>query len=231
MIDFDAQLPPCWYEQLEEFIHSSFALELKEFLKKEQQQNVVLYPHQSEIFRAFDLTRFKDVKVVLLGQDPYHQEGQAEGLSFSVSGNIAKPPSLRNIFKELVTDLNVNAPKFHSLAPWAKSGVLLLNSTLTVRHSQPASHSNKGWEIFTDLVIKKLSTTKKSLVFILWGGYARKKKSLIDCSKHLVIESAHPSPLSAYRGFFGSKPFSKANQYLIGKALVPINWDLNETSY
>ena len=230
MIDFNT-LPACWKEQLKDFLSSDSAASLVDFLKQEQSDNATLYPDPSYVFRAFDLTRFNDVKVVILGQDPYHQQGQAEGLCFSVSDETPKPPSLKNIFKELTADLDVEEPKNHSLVSWAKSGVLLLNSTLTVRHGQPGSHSDKGWEIFTDLVINKLSINKELLVFVLWGSYARKKKYLIDIKRHLVIESAHPSPLSAYRGFFGSRPFSQINQYLEKNSVTPISWDLNENCY
>jgi uracil-DNA glycosylase len=172
------------------------------------------------------LTDYDDVKVVILGQDPYHGPNQAEGLSFSVSNSVLKPPSLQNIFKELESDLGIPFPEANSLKPWANEGVLLLNSVLTVEEHSPASHKNIGWETFTDNVIKKINEKKEPVVFILWGRYARSKKSLITNPIHYVIESAHPSPLSAYNGFFGSKPFSKTNNFLISKNIKPINWEI-----
>lgn len=185
-----------------------------------------VFPKTDDVFKALHLTPYKDVKVVILGQDPYHNDNQAMGLSFSVPKGIALPPSLLNIYKELHDDLGVQQPTSGDLTKWAERGVLLLNAVLTVRAHQAASHQGKGWEIFTDSVLKALNEREEHLVFILWGGFARKKKVLIDTSKHTVIESAHPSPLSAYNGFFGSKPFSKANKALEAHGQAPIDWSL-----
>ena len=188
--------------------------------------NKVIYPKKSEIFKAFRTTSYQDTKVVILGQDPYHGIGQAEGLSFSVKKGIAKPPSLLNIFKELKSDLGYDIPIDGSLLEWANRGVLLLNSVLTVEENKPASHKYLGWENFTDEVIKKLNDKKTPIVFILWGAFARNKKKYITNSIHFVIESAHPSPFSAYNGFFGSKPFSKTNDFLKQNGIKPIDWNL-----
>ena len=184
------------------------------------------YPPAGEIFAAFDRCPFPDVKVVLLGQDPYHGEGQAHGLSFSVQAGVEPPPSLKNIFQELSSDLGCRTPKSGCLAPWAKQGVLLLNTVLTVRAHAAASHHGHGWETFTDKIIALLSARKKPLVFILWGAPARRKKAMIASPPHAVIESAHPSPLSAFRGFFGSRPFSRANAFLERTGQSPIDWQL-----
>ena len=184
----------------------------------------IVYPKKSEIFNAFRYTSYDDVKVVILGQDPYHGPNQAEGLSFSVSNQVLKPPSLQNIFKELESDLNIPFPKSNSLKPWAKQGVLLLNAVLTVEEHKPTSHKDKGWEIFTDDIIKILNEKQEPIVFILWGAYARNKKKLITNKKHLIIESAHPSPFSARNGFFGSKPFSKTNKFLRENGIKEIDW-------
>ena len=185
-----------------------------------------VFPNNDDVFRALHLTPYKDVKVVILGQDPYHNDGQAMGLSFSVPDGVLLPPSLQNIYKELSNDLGFVPPTSGDLTKWAKQGVLLLNAVLTVRAHQAASHQGKGWEAFTDAVLKAVSDKEDHVVFILWGGFARKKKSHIDISKHTVIESAHPSPLSAYAGFFGSKPFSKANAALQAHGQIPIDWSL-----
>lgn len=197
---------------------------LTNFVKKEYKQSTV-YPNPKNIFRAFELTPFDHVTVVILGQDPYHGNGQAMGLSFAVSKGVRIPPSLRNIFKEIESDTGAK-PDFENgdLSRWAKQGVLLLNATLTVRAGVPGSHQGHGWEEFTDAVIRTLSEKRQNIVFILWGNYAREKKQLIDEHKHCIIESPHPSPFSAYNGFFGSKPFSKANTYLTGLGSKPIDW-------
>lgn len=189
-------------------------------------QNTICYPPKNEIFNAFRLTPYEKVKVVIIGQDPYHGEHQAEGLSFSVKNNINRPPSLQNIFKELETDLGLNISNNNSLIPWAKEGVLLLNSVLTVEKDKPASHKDIGWEKFTDEVIKILNKKEKPIVFILWGNFAKAKKKYITNNIHKVIESAHPSPFSAHNGFFNSRPFSKTNEYLKSKQIEPINWQI-----
>ena len=185
------------------------------------------YPPGKQIFSAFDHAPFEHVKVVIIGQDPYHGPGQANGLCFSVSKGIAHPPSLINIFREIESDLNIAKPQSGDLSPWAAQGVLLLNATLTVRAHTAGSHQNKGWELFTDSVIDRLSEKRQGLVFLLWGGYAKKKGTRIDRSKHLVLTSGHPSPLSANKGYwFGNKHFSKTNEYLEKNGLAPINWQL-----
>lgn len=194
----------------------------------EEYKNKTIYPKMSEIFNAFTKTSYDNVKVVILGQDPYHGEGEAEGLSFSVKVGIQKPPSLINIFTELKNDLGINPPNHGSLVSWAEQGVLLLNATLTVVKDNARSHFGKGWEMFTDEVIKLINKKETPVVFILWGSDARSKKQLITNPKHLIIESAHPSPLSAYRGFFGSKPFSKANDFLIKNGIKPIDWKIKD---
>ena len=186
-----------------------------------------IYPPKNYIFNALKLTSFKDTKVVIVGQDPYHGENQAEGLSFSVKNGIRKPPSLQNIFKELKDDLGIPFPITSSLIPWADQGVLLLNAVLTVEANMAASHKDKGWEIFTDRIIELLDKKCEPIVFILWGSFARNKKKLITNKNHHIVESAHPSPLSAYNGFFGSKPFSKTNNFLISKGLKPIEWKID----
>jgi len=184
------------------------------------------FPDKKNIFKALELTPLENVKVVILGQDPYHGEGQANGLAFSVNKDIKIPPSLKNIYKELNTDLNIEIPTHGDLTHWAKQGVLLLNSVLTVEPGRPGSHANIGWERYTDQIIKQISTEKEHIVFILWGKYAESKKYLIDESKHLTIISTHPSPFSARKGFFGSKPFSRANAFLIEKGMDPIDWEI-----
>ena len=181
------------------------------------------FPPKNQIFRALELTAFEDVKVVIIGQDPYHNDFQANGLCFSVSENVAAPPSLKNIFKELEDDMGIHRTK-KELDDWAEQGVLLLNATLTVAAHQPNSHHHLGWETFTDFIIKEVSAKKENVVFVLWGAFAQKKAPLIDSTKHFIIQSAHPSPFSSYRGFFGSKPFSKINNYLVSKGLQPILW-------
>ncbi len=213
-----------WKHALKEEFEKPYFIELAEFVKKEYQAGTV-YPAPKNIFRAFDLTPFDRVKVVILGQDPYHGPKQAHGLSFSVTEGVRNPPSLQNIFKERENDLgDKSTVENGDLTRWAEQGVLLLNSTLTVRANTAGSHQGKGWEQFTDAVIQKLSDDREHLVFILWGNYARSKKSLIDTLKHDVIESTHPSPFSANNGFFGSRPFSTANKYLEIHGELPIDW-------
>lgn len=216
-----------WDSLLEDELNKEYFHKLIDFVKKEYKEKTI-YPKQSDIFNAFRYTSYKDVKVVILGQDPYHGENQAEGLSFSVKKGIKKPPSLVNIYKELQSDLNIPIEENGSLVKWANQGVLLLNAVLTVEKDKAASHQGKGWEIFTDEVIKLLNKKKNPIVFILWGSYARSKKKYITNQKHCIIESAHPSPLSAHNGFFGSKPFSKTNAFLEKTHQKPIDWSLKE---
>ena len=212
-----------WREVLFDEFQKPYFGSLKEFLTSEKQKHTV-YPHGSNIFAAFDNTPFDNVKVVILGQDPYHGVNQAHGLAFSVNEGVPFPPSLQNIFKELRDDMGCDIPKSGNLTSWTKEGVFLLNTVLSVRASEANSHKNRGWEIFTDSVIRRLSEQKENLVFILWGNPAGTKASLIDEKKHLILKSPHPSPLSSYRGFFGSKPFSKTNEFLKSKAIRPIDW-------
>src|ERR1043165_4888509 len=219
----EVKIAPSWKGQLEKEFEKEYFANLIQFFKQEYQTQTV-YPPGKEIFRAFDCCAFEDVKVVIIGQDPYHGAGQANGLCFSVRDGIRQPPSLVNIFKEINKDLGKPIPTSGNLERWAEQGVLLLNATLTVRGSTPGSHQNKGWETFTDAVIKMISDSKSNVVFLLWGAYAQKKGEVIDRSKHLVLMSAHPSPFSADRGFFGCKHFSKANEYLKNKGLKEIDW-------
>ena len=212
-----------WDEILKEEFESESYKSLHKFLKEEYFTRTV-YPSMYNIFNSMKLTPFKDIKIVILGQDPYHEEGQAMGLSFSVPKGIEKPPSLVNIFKEIESELDVKMPESGDLTGWAKQGILLLNTVLTVRAHAANSHKDKGWEQFTDGIIKKISELKKNVVFILWGANARSKKPLIDQNKHCVLESAHPSPLSAYNGFFGCGHFMKANRYLITHGVLPVDW-------
>ena len=214
-----------WDKILSEEYQKEYFKKLLDFVKNEYKTKTI-YPKQNEVFNAFRYTDFNDVKVVILGQDPYHGPNQAEGLSFSVSNNVLKPPSLQNIFKELESDLGIPFPKSNSLKPWARQGILLLNAVLTVEEHKPTSHKDKGWEMFTDNVIKKINEKEEPVVFILWGAYARNKKSLITNPKHLIIESAHPSPFSARNGFFGSKPFSKTNSFLKKNGIKEIDWSV-----
>ncbi len=218
-----------WDQILEEETKKDYFQELIQRIEKEYREKTI-YPKKTEIFKAFRNTSYQDTKVVILGQDPYHGENQAEGLSFSVKEGIAKPPSLQNIFKELNSDLGCKIPNSGSLVSWTKEGVLLLNTVLTVVANHPASHKNLGWERFTDQVIKKLNEKETPIVFILWGSFARSKKALITNPIHCIIESAHPSPFSAYHGFFGSKPFSRTNDFLMSRGLRPINWEMKETT-
>lgn len=214
-----------WYEVLKEEFESPYFAEIKRFLIEEKKKHIVFPPSQL-IFNAFNLTPFDDVKVVILGQDPYHNVGQAHGLAFSVPDGIQKPPSLQNIFKELNQDLNIPLPMNGNLEKWAKEGVLLLNASLTVRAHEAASHAKIGWQRFTDAAIKALSDKRQNLVFILWGNYAIAKENLIDHNKHLILKTVHPSPLSASRGFFDCHHFSKTNEYLIKNGITPIDWSL-----
>lgn len=216
-----------WDNLLKSEYTKEYFLNLEKFVSNEYKTKTI-YPKMSEIFKAFQETPYDKVKVVIIGQDPYHGENEAEGLSFSVKKGIAKPPSLMNIFTELRDDLGYKIPNNGSLEHWAKEGVLLLNSTLTVVKDTPKSHSNKGWEIFTDEVIRIINKKTTPVVFILWGSDARSKKVLITNKIHYIIESPHPSPLSAYRGFFGSKPFSKANNFLIKNNIEPVNWEIKD---
>ena len=226
MTDINPQIEDSWKKALWEEFQSDYFFDLKTFLQKEKQKQIV-YPPSHLIFNAFDKTPFNKVKVVILGQDPYHGEGQAQGLCFSVPEGITQPPSLKNIFKELASDIACEIPKHGNLEKWADEGVLLINATLTVRAHQAGSHQKKGWERFTDAVIKKVSDEKENIVFILWGNYAQGKSKFIDETKHCIVKSVHPSPLSANRGgFFGTKPFSKTNQYLESKNIKVINWEL-----
>ena len=211
-----------WKEVLQPIKESDYFKNLWEKVKL-QYNSTQCFPPKDEIFRALELTEFDDVEVVIIGQDPYHNDGQANGLCFSVSENVTAPPSLKNIFIELKEDVGVER-KNKDLQDWAKQGVLLLNATLTVQAHQPNSHKNLGWEVFTDFIIKEISDKKENVVFVLWGAFAQKKASLINEKKHFIIQSAHPSPFSVYRGFFGSKPFSKINNYLSEKGKNPIVW-------
>jgi uracil-DNA glycosylase len=220
-----------WRSRLKSEMELSYFAELNHFLNVQMSLGKTIYPARENWFAALGATPFDKVKVVIVGQDPYHGEGQAHGLSFSVPNGVAHPPSLQNIFKELRDDLGVAIPKSGSLRGWAEQGVLLLNSVLTVEADQAASHEGKGWEKFTDKIIRHLNDETEGLVFILWGAYAQKKASFVDSKKHLVLKSPHPSPLSSYRGFFGSKPFSKANEYLRQNGRDSVNWSLTETTH
>lgn len=212
-----------WNDILEDEFAKGYFMNLLDFVDAEYEKHTV-YPPKELIFAAFEITHFDDVKVVILGQDPYHGPNQADGLCFSVMEGVKKPPSLVNVFKELNDDLGVPIPKSGNLIRWAEQGVLMLNSTLTVREGEPGKHQNRGWEKFTDAVIKKLSDHKGNLVFILWGSYAQQKGRIIDASRHRVLKAVHPSPRSVYRGFYGSKPFSKTNKFLKAIGEKPINW-------
>ena len=219
----DVKIESSWKALLSDEFEKDYFKQLVAFVKSEYQAGQV-YPPGKQVFRAFDFCPVDAVRVVIIGQDPYHGPGQANGLCFSVAEGIPFPPSLLNIFKELKSDLGVEIPPHGSLERWAKQGVLLLNATLTVRAREAGSHQNKGWELFTDAVIHKLAEKKENLVFILWGAYAQKKGEVIDTKKHHIISSAHPSPFAAHRGFFGSKPFSQANQILVRRGKTPITW-------
>ncbi len=219
----NVKIEPTWGERLQSEFNAPYFDALSQYVRDEYRRGVC-YPPGGEIFNAFNLCPFPAVKVVIIGQDPYHEEGQAEGLCFSVKDGVQKPPSLQNIFKEIADDLGRPVPESGSLRRWAEQGVLLLNATLTVRAHAAGSHQGHGWETFTDAVIRRLSESREHLVFILWGSYAQKKGQVIDRSRHLVLTSAHPSPLSAYRGFFGNHHFSLCNDYLIRHGISPIVW-------
>tara|TARA_R110002050_G_scaffold265186_1_gene406173 strand:- start:1469 stop:2146 length:678 start_codon:yes stop_codon:yes gene_type:complete len=218
-------LPPVWCDLLADETAQEYFKNLDSFLR-EQRKLLPIYPSEALVFRALEICPPQNTRVIILGQDPYHGENQAHGLAFSVPPGEKFPPSLRNIFKELKNDLNIDPPFFGDLSKWGKQGVLLLNTVLTVVAHKPGSHQNKGWENFTDAIIRQLSEREEQLVFILWGSFAQKKAALIDENKHAIICSAHPSPLSAYRGFFNSKPFSACNLQLKEWCLKPIDWSL-----
>ena len=215
-----------WDKILEEEYKKEYFIKLLKTLQIEYRTKTI-FPPKHDVFRAMRLTDYDNIKVVILGQDPYHGEGEAEGLSFSVRDGIRKPPSLKNIFKELEDDLGYKEPQSESLVKWAKEGVLLLNSLLTVEKDKPLSHKKLGWERFTDEIIKKINEKETPVVFILWGAYAKSKKTYITNKNHYIIESTHPSPFSARNGFFGSKPFSKTNKFLISKKISPVNFKLD----
>ena len=219
----DVKIEPTWQAQLQAEFEKPYFETLTQFVRKEY-QTATVYPNGSLIYNAFEQCPYDRVKVVLIGQDPYHEPGQAHGLCFSVQDGVKFPPSLMNIFKEIQNDLNKPYPKSGDLTHWAQQGVLLLNATLTVRAHQAGSHQNRGWEQFTDAVIHRLAEHKEGLVFILWGSYAQRKGEFIDNGKHLVLKSVHPSPLSAHRGFFGNHHFSKANEYLKKQDKLEIIW-------
>ena len=226
LADVDVKIEESWKRQLVDEFSAPYMQELRAFLKAEIKAGKKVYPKPSEWFAAFDATPFEKVKVVIIGQDPYHGPGQAHGLSFSVKPGVRPPPSLLNIFKELEADVGLKRPTHGYLEHWAEQGVLLLNAVLTVREGEAASHQKHGWEKFTDQAIHALAEKREGLVFLLWGSYAQKKGAFIDRKKHLVLEGVHPSPLSASRGFFGSKPFSKINAYLEKHGKKPIDWSL-----
>lgn len=219
----DVRIEESWKARLQEEFDKPYFSQLTAFVRSEYASHTV-YPAGSNIFAAFDACPFERVRVVILGQDPYHEPGQAHGLCFSVNDGVQFPPSLVNIFKEIASDLGVPMPESGNLMRWAQQGVLLLNSTLTVRAHQAGSHQNRGWETFTDAVIHRLATECEHIVFILWGSYAQRKGAFIDRNRHCVLQSPHPSPLSAYRGFFGNKHFSSANAYLVQHGYKPIDW-------
>ena len=220
-------LEPSWLKVLSDELEKPYFKELKSFLLNEQQKGFIVFPKNEDIFNAFNYTPFDQVKVVILGQDPYHGQGQAHGLSFSVQKGITPPPSLKNIYKELANDIqDFQIPNHGDLTSWAKQGVLLLNATLTVNAHEPGSHQKRGWEKFTDHVISEISGKKTGVIFLLWGKFAQQKESVIDTAKHHMLKAARPSPFSAYNGFLGSKPFSKTNDILKKQGLSPINWQI-----
>ena len=221
------QLEPGWKQALASEFESPYMQQLRQFLLAEKQSGKVIYPPGAEIFHAFDATPFDQVKVVILGQDPYHGPGQAHGLCFSVREGVRIPPSLVNIYKEIQRDLGIPAPSHGYLEKWAQQGVLLLNATLTVEQGNAGAHQGKGWETFTDAAIRRLNDEREHLVFMLWGSYAQKKGAVIDASRHLVLKAPHPSPLSAHRGFIGCGHFSEANRYLEAHGQTPIDWRID----
>lgn len=220
------KLESSWKNKLIHEFSKPYMIDLRKFLSDEIKKNKVIFPKPSDIFNAFKLSPFEKVNVVIIGQDPYHGPGQAHGLCFSVKKGVPPPPSLINIFKELESDLGIPRPSHGCLESWANQGVLLLNSVLTVESGKAGAHAGRGWEIFTDKVIESLNESIKPIVFMLWGSYALKKGAVLDRKKHLVLESVHPSPLSAHRGFLGCKHFSKANKFLEKNSMNPINWNL-----
>jgi uracil-DNA glycosylase len=222
----DVAIEASWKEILKSEFNQPYFEQIRNHLKTEKSQGKIIYPPGRFIFNAFDTTPFDQVKVVILGQDPYHGQGQAHGLCFSVPEGIPPPPSLINIFKELKEDVGLPAPTHGNLTSWAKQGVFLLNASLTVRAGEPMSHSKIGWATFTDAVIRKISTLRNNVVFLLWGKFAQEKKLLVDETKHRILRAAHPSPLSANAGFFGCRHFSKANEWLMSNGIDPVNWKL-----
>ena len=222
----DVKIEPGWKQLLKDEFEKPYFHQIVLHLKTERAQGKIIYPPGPQIFNAFNSTPFDRVKVVILGQDPYHGPQQAHGLCFSVTRNVQPPPSLQNIFRELHDDVGVKMPASGDLSHWAQQGVFLLNASLTVRAGEPMSHARIGWSLFTDTVIRKISEHKKHVVFMLWGKFAQEKRTLIDESKHLVLRSVHPSPLSAHAGFMGCKHFSKANQYLMSHGIDPVDWQL-----
>lgn len=222
----DIKIEKSWKEALKQEFGTDYFQQIPAHIKTEKSQGKVIYPPGSLIFNAFNTTALEKVKVVILGQDPYHGQGQAHGLCFSVQNGVPPPPSLLNIFKELQDDIGITIPDHGNLTKWAEQGVFLLNASLTVRAGEPMSHSKIGWATFTDAVIKTISSKKKNVVFLLWGKFAQEKRVLIDESKHCILRSVHPSPLSAYGGFFGCKHFSKTNEYLVSNGIDPIDWSL-----
>lgn len=225
MPSFKADIHPEWFQVLEDQFEAVYFQKLNKFIVEERKQ-FQIFPPRDQIFTAFNETPFSETKLVIIGQDPYHGPDQANGMCFSVKDGLRHPPSLKNIFKEINGDLGLPIPISGDLTPWAKQGVLLINATLTVRSSQAASHQKKGWEEFTDTIIKRLSEKKEGLIFLLWGNFAIAKSKLIDKEKHHILTSVHPSPLSAHRGFLGCKHFSKANNLLISMKKEPINWEI-----
>src|SRR4051812_41904151 len=222
----DVKIEAGWKEVLKSEFNKPYFEEAAKFLKIERSAGKIIYPPGGLIFNAFNLTSFEKVKVVILGQDPYHGKNQAHGLSFSVQKSVPPPPSLINIFKELQADIGIPIPSHGDLSHWAEQGVLLLNASLTVREAEPTSHSKIGWHQFTDAVIRKISDLKTNVVFLLWGKYAQEKAILIDGKKHLILKAAHPSPFSADKGFFGCRHFSRTNEYLVKNGIDPVDWML-----